>query len=98
MSITKPELIDTVFRVIDEFNKLSPPESQLSKDLSTVLLGERGVLDSLGIINLIVAIEEGIFTDLGHQVVVLDEAALVEPEGVYRSVGSLTEWIFQRIQ
>ena len=97
MSITKGELIDTIFRAIDEINKLSPPESQLHKDPSTILLGETGALDSLGLINLIVAIEERIHNDHGIQVIVLEEDALASPEGAYRSIDTLAVWILEKI-
>jgi len=96
MSISYNELIETIFRAIEEVNKLLPPEKQLLKSASTVLLGESGVLDSLGLINLIVAIEEQILNDIGVNVIVLDEEVLANPEGAYRTIETLANWILKK--
>ena len=47
-----------VFAAIDEINQLRPRNQLVEKAESTPLFGEKGVLDSLGLVNLIVAVEE----------------------------------------
>jgi D-alanine--poly(phosphoribitol) ligase subunit 2 len=97
LSTTHHDVLEVIFRAIDEANKLATPESQLVKQSSTVLLGEGGVLDSLGLITLIVAIEERLQSDLDVQAIVLDEEALADPEGPYRTIETLANWILTRI-
>lgn len=90
-------IISTIYLAIDEINKQLPTHAHLSKESTTILLGDGGILDSLGLINLIVCIEEKIVCSIGRQVILLDEESLVNPEGPYRSVGSLATWILSRI-
>ena len=97
MAITQNDVLRAIFRAIDDANKLAPPDAQLAKESSTVLLGEGGVLDSLGLITLIVAIEEKLQSDLGVQAIVLDEDALADPDGSYRTIDTLANWILTRI-
>ncbi len=97
LSITYSDILITIFKVVDELNKLSPPEAQLSKEATAVLLGESGVLDSLGLINLIVMVEEKVQSDLKAEVIILDEEALVNLEGPYQTIDTLATWILARI-
>lgn len=97
MSITQSDILNTIFKAVDELNKLSPPEAQLSKEASAVLVGEDGVLDSLGLINLIVMVEEKLQSDLNTEIIILDEEALANPEGPYQTIDTLAAWILARI-
>ncbi len=97
MPITKNDILEAIFRAVDDSNKLAPPGAQLTKESSTILLGEGGVLDSLGLISLIVAVEEVLKNDLGLQAIVLDEEALADPDGPYRTIDALANWILVRI-
>lgn len=95
--MTEKDVINTIFNAIDDVNKMAPPEAQLTKNLSSILLGNGGVLDSLGLINLIVTIEEKIQDNFNIQAVILDEDALANPEGPFSTVGTLVEWVMKRL-
>ncbi len=97
MSISKQQIVDTIFRAIDELNMLLPSHMQLTKQSSTILLGEGGVLDSLGLINLIVSVEDKMQSELGVQVIILDEDSLANPKGPYQTIDGLASWILSRI-
>ena len=87
------ETLLLVYRCIDELNRLLPSELRLAKSEETVLLGYGGTLDSLGLISLIVSLEDAVEQATGHRVVVLEEELLIDPAGPYRSVGQLVNWI-----
>lgn len=55
----------------------------------TALFGEDGILDSMGIVSLIVAVEQEVEDRHGVPVSLADERALSQTEGPYRSIGSL---------
>ena len=97
MNIEEQQVVDVVYKAIDETNQLAPSDAQLVPDLESVLLGEESVLDSLGLINLIVGVEVLLSSDLGVDVVLLDEEALIDPEGPYGTVRGLVAWALQRI-
>ncbi|SVD51779.1 uncharacterized protein METZ01_LOCUS404633, partial [marine metagenome] len=53
-------IIDLIFDTIDKFNNEYSDEIQLEKSSHTALLGQGSKLDSLGLINLIVAVEQNV--------------------------------------
>ena len=77
-----------IFAAIDEVNMMLSEERKLVKSDDTVLLGDSGTLDSLGLINLIVAVEQKIEERLGIAVSLVDEGAVSTDEPLF-TVGML---------
>ena len=98
MAIQKKEIIDVIYKAIGEANNLAPSDAQIPLELESILLGKDSILDSLGLINLIVEVEVLLAKDLGVEVVILDEDELINPEGAYGTVRSFAESIMQRIK
>lgn len=90
MSVTP--IFEAVYAAIRESNGLMQPDQRLVCTPETVLLGEEGTLDSLGLINLLVLIEEEVGTRLGRTVTLLDERHM-SPGGPFTTVGSLIRYI-----
>lgn len=55
------DISSIITAAIDELNSILAPEDRIVLDSKTVLYGNNGVLDSMGIINLTVIIEEKIY-------------------------------------
>lgn len=81
---------DVLNYAIDRVNELLPTGEPLSKEKDTVLLGQGGKLDSMGFVNLVVAIEEELEKQLGVRAVLLDE--VMGGDGVL-TVGGLHEML-----
>ena len=58
----------------------------------TRLFGERGIFDSLGLVSLIVGVEEGLWDQFGKEVSLADERALSRKRSPFRSIGTLAEY------
>jgi acyl carrier protein len=58
---------------IDRVNELLPTGQWVPKERTTALLGQGSQLDSMGFVNLIVALEEQLETQLGMIVTLADE-------------------------
>ncbi len=56
--MTENDTLELIYTAVDEVNEFLLPEAQLSKSPGTIILGDGGALDSLGVVNLLVAIEE----------------------------------------
>lgn len=82
-----------VFSAIDTVNQQLPKAEQIKKDVDTPLFYASGGLDSLGIINLITAIEQTIQEDLGATITLANETALSSQESPFRTVGALIGYI-----
>ena len=82
-----------VFRAIDEINQARAREQRLEKSSDTVLMGESGRLDSLGLVNLVVAVEEQVAEEFGVTINIADTRARSQVANPYQTVSSLVEYI-----
>jgi D-alanine--poly(phosphoribitol) ligase subunit 2 len=82
-----------VFSAIDELNKQLSKEDRLEKSLETSLFGRNSKLDSLGLINLIVAVEQNIEDEFDITITLADERAMSEKHSPFRTVRSLADYI-----
>ena len=93
MSAARPEILDIVLAAADELNADLNPPIALDRGEDAVLYGREGVLDSLGLVSLVAAIEEGVQNRLGATVVLADERAVSQKESPFRTVGTLVDYI-----
>jgi acyl carrier protein len=70
-----------------------PPDRQLIKARETRLLGSQSVLDSMHLVNLIVAIEREVEDIFGVMLTLVDERALSMKKSPFRSIQSLADYI-----
>lgn len=89
-------VLDVIYGCADEVNRQLASDAQLVKSPGTVLVGDDGVLDSLGLITLLVAVEEALEAKLGLHCMLLEDEIMVDPNGPYRTVDSLAQWILAK--
>jgi acetyltransferase-like isoleucine patch superfamily enzyme/acyl carrier protein len=82
-----------IYRAIDWINGELPPDRQLIKAPQTRLVGSQSVLDSMQLVNLIVAIEREVEDTFGGAVTLADERALSMKASPFRSIQSLADYI-----
>lgn len=86
--------------IVETARDLGDDELSLDEELNagTRLFGEEGVLDSMGLVTLIVAVEQAIEDKLGRTVALADEKALSQERSPYRSVATLAEYASSQLQ
>jgi acyl carrier protein len=67
-------------------------------DESTRLIGRKSVLDSLALVTLIVNVEQKLMDDYDIAVTIADERAMSQEKSPFRTVESLSGYIFMLIQ
>jgi acyl carrier protein len=93
----RTQVLDIVQTAIRDLNvELGYPELEQPSE-TTALHGGEGGLDSLSLVSLIVDIEGQVASTLGKNVVLADEKAMSQRNSPYRNVGSLVEFIVERI-
>jgi len=80
-----------VGRVIDEMNREFPEDQGLDKSPSTMLFGPGGALDSIGLVDLVMRIQEAVLDELGIAVALANEEVLSSEEGPFRTVETLVQ-------
>ena len=87
------EIVLQIKRALKELNLQLPPDGQLEVSPDAILLGPDGRLDSLGLVNLILLIEERMATEFGAAISLTDEDTLSRPEAVFRDAQTLARHI-----
>ena len=82
-----------LYEAIDELNPRLPPGMQVEKSPATVLFGDNGRLDSLGLVNLIVATEEKIEDQLGVTISLADEKAISLERSPFGTIEAFANYI-----
>lgn len=92
--MSKPsDISEVVFYCIEQLNKQLPASKKLTKSANSVLAGENGTLDSLGLITLCVNIEQELQDRLNFHCAVLDELMIEQKEHPMRTIGTMVGWI-----
>jgi acyl carrier protein len=77
---TREKVLAAIYDAVEEVNDLLPPESVLAKDAKEVLMGKGRKLDSLQLVQLIVA------------VTLADERAMSQNSSPFRTIGTLADY------
>lgn len=94
--VGRDELLAEVLRCVAETNGQLPVDDRVALRADGVLLGDGGALDSLGLINLLVSIEDRMAEHFGVQVSLVDAAVDQEQPETFATVGSLTDWLAEQ--
>lgn len=82
-----------IFDSIEELNCNLKEENKLDKSINTVLYGQKSKLDSLGLVNLIVDVEQRFQDEFGTSINLADEKALSQKNSPFLSVKTLSDYI-----
>lgn len=84
--------------VIDEFNAQSYQGRKLSMRPDELLFGAGGVLDSLGLVNLVTMLEEHVEDEFGVTISLADERAMSRKSSPFRTIASLMTYVSERLE
>ena len=82
-----------IFSAVEEINTQLPNEEKFEINNDSVLYGSKGKLDSLGLINLIVAIEQDIEDEFDIPITLADERAMSQQASPFRTVETMVDYI-----
>ena len=89
----KDKIKEVIFQAIDNVNALLDEDGKIEKSLNADLLSQSTKLDSLGLVNLILAIEEIIQDDFGVAVTLASSMAMSSSSSPFRSIQILIDHI-----
>lgn len=82
-------IINAIKRIVEE-NQTANPDNITE---STSLYGKSGILDSLGLVQLIAELEDEILAKTGRVITIADERAMSMKFSPFRNVSALTNYI-----
>jgi acyl carrier protein len=90
--IDKKQAIEAIYAAVDELNAQLATDQHLEKIAEASLTGDSSPLDSLGLINLLVAVEQALAERHGTSIQLLDENLFGETDGPYQTLGTLADY------
>lgn len=94
----RDKITAAVFQAIDDLNLQLPAESRVQKSLDAVLYGRDGGLDSLGLMSLIVSVEQCVEREFDILINLADENVVMRDGNPLHTVGSLTDYIAELLE
>jgi|TARA_Y100000310_G_scaffold182239_1_gene182317 acyl carrier protein len=91
--VEKEKILGSIYQAVDEVNEQLSEDQQLEKSPDTVLLGESGQLESIDLVNILVATEENVESTFGVPISITDERAVSEKNSPFKTIGTLCDFI-----
>ena len=82
-----------IYAVIDEINEQLDKDHRLEKSKDTVLFGQSGKLDSLGMVNFSVGLEEKVSEETGTEISLADEIMALDEDSPLKTVAGLVHYV-----
>lgn len=87
-----------VISAVEELNFQQPDDRQLELSPDIQLFGRGSKLDSLGLVNLIVMVEEKVMDQLDAAITIADERAMSQKHSPFRTIHSLSEYVVELVK
>ena len=97
--LEKDQIQVVVYRSIDRINELLQDENALTKEDTTILVGDGSTLDSMGFINFVVTLEEELTQVMNHDLNLMET---LNADGVgsqrWSTVAELVDLLFETVR
>lgn len=90
---SRSDIVSMVLSSLEEVLAMADGNSSAAMGEETYLIGRDAVLDSMGLVTLIVDVEQRLEEEYGLVLVLADERAMSQKHSPFRSVRSLTDYI-----
>ena len=96
-TVSREQIRSAIFAAIDRTRELSLDEAGLVADESVVLIGEEAVLDSMGFVNFVVAVEEELGRISDERIDLLEALNPASTGTPISSAGELIDFLSSRL-
>jgi acyl carrier protein len=97
-AVDQQDVLQAVYGAMRELRESGVPAANPAQaSIETPLFGRYGILDSLGLVHLIVLLEDRLTDLFGVKLTLADDKALSEKRSPFRTVGSLTDYVVKRL-
>ena len=91
--VERERILNVIYQAIDDVNQQLPKDHRLTKSPNAELYSPSSTLDSLGAVNLILAVEERIEEEFGIAINIADSSVLNRESNPFKSVSTLSEYL-----
>lgn len=94
----RSQLINLIITTVQDFAVSNPKLDVSAMDENTRLFGSRGLLDSLGLVSVVLDVEQQINDQLSASISIADERAMSQNRSPFRSAGTLADYVMLLLQ
>ncbi len=87
------KVTELILEAIDDYNDQINEENRLPRSSDIELFSSEGLLDSLGLVNFIICIEEKMEDYTGESVTIADKKAMSQKNSPFKSVKTLAKYL-----
>jgi acyl carrier protein len=100
MEINRADILHAILVSLSNTVEMSTGKSieQDSFQESTRLIGHEAVLDSMGLVSLLLDVEQSISEQYDVVIIIADERAMSQKRSPFRSVESLTDYVLELVK
>ena len=91
--MNRADIEKLVFAAAEELNASLPEDRRIPVEAETRLIGEGGRLDSIGLVDLILSVEQKVGDAGGGAITIADEKAFSQKRSPFLSLGTLTDYV-----
>ena len=91
----KDQVLEVIYNSIEDVKDSLTSYQEINKTKETALIGNEGFLDSLGLVVLIVAVEQNLQETLGISPTLADEKAMSQKVSPFRTIETLADYIIK---
>jgi D-alanine--poly(phosphoribitol) ligase subunit 2 len=96
--MNRAELINIIVdRVNEQLSALPDAPAAEAVNEETVLFGETGLLDSLGLVSVVLDVEASINDRMSSDIVIADDRAVSQKHSPFRTAGRLADYVLKLI-
>ena len=96
-AVDRDVVVSEIYQAIGGINELRDPGDRIACSEETVLYGSGGALDSLGLVSLILDVEQAVNERSGTSLVLADARAMAQRQNPFRDVRSLADYVISRL-
>ncbi len=91
--LNENKVTELILEAIDDYNDQINEENRLPRSSDIELFSSEGLLDSLGLVNFIICIEEKMEDYTGESVTIADKKAMSQKNSPFKSVKTLAKYL-----
>ncbi len=91
--LNEKKVTELILEAIDDYNDQVSEQKKITKSSDIELFSTGGLLDSLGLVNFIICIEEKIEEHIGESITIADEKATSQENSPFKSVKTLARYL-----
>ena len=98
MTANKNSIIEIIFTSIKEVNENQPSNNKLKLKKDELLVSDKSKIDSLGLITLLVNIEDKINKTYNVRLNLLEENFISDEKTPFQTIDNLAEWLHNNVK